>query len=175
MLSYGDSITQGYDARYPSMAYAPALARALDADSINRGIGGERFCPALLEEKEIFEPELITVAYGTNDWSARTMEDFAESCRSFYAALSAQYPKAKIYAITPIWRADTEKERPIGVPHAALESIMRELICDLPNVTLIPGYPLTPHLPEFFADRYLHPNDPGFAQYTAALCEAIRK
>ncbi|MBQ7096308.1 MAG: SGNH/GDSL hydrolase family protein [Clostridia bacterium] len=174
MLSYGDSITQGYDASYPSQAYAAKLAALLDADSINRGIGGEIFRPALLLEKEDFEPDYITVAYGTNDWSCRTMESFAENCRSFYATLSEQYPKSKIYAITPIWRKDGEEERPIGVPHGAMESVIEELVADLPNVRVIGGYPLTPHLSAFFSDLYLHPNDLGFLHYAHALCEEIK-
>lgn len=175
MLTYGDSITQGYDAVYPSFAYATALARYLDADSINRGIGGEIFRPELLSEREDFDPDYITVAYGTNDWSCRAMESFAEHCRSFYAALSEQYPTARIYAITPIWRKDGEEERPIGVPHKALLSIMEDLLWDLPNVTVIAGYPLTPHLPEFFSDRYLHPNDRGFMEYAHQLFREIEK
>lgn len=175
MISYGDSITQGYDALYPSLAYAPALARMMDADSINRAIGGEIFRPELLIEKEDFEPDYITVAYGTNDWSCRTMESFAENCRRFYATLSEQYPASKIIALTPIWRLDGDQARPIGVPHTALLSIMEDLLWDLPNISLIAGYPLAPHLPEFFSDRYLHPNDLGFTQYAQNLYEQIRK
>lgn len=174
MLSYGDSITHGYDAIYPSQAYATKLASLLDADSINRGIGGEIFRPGLLAEKDGFEPDYITVAYGTNDWACRTMESFSENCRRFYAILSEQYPKSKIYAITPIWRKDGEQEKPIGVPHRAMESIIEELVADLPNVRVIGGYPLTPHLSEFFSDLFLHPNDMGFLHYAQNLYEAIK-
>ena len=173
MLTYGDSITQGYDARYPSLAYATALARMLDADSVNRGIGGEIFRPALLAEKEDFEPDYITVAYGTNDWASRTMESFAENCRRFFETLSAQYPNSKIIAIAPLWRADGEEKKAIGAPHSAVESIMEDLLWDLPNVTFISGYPLTPHHADFFSDRYLHPNDLGFTQYAQNLYAAI--
>ena len=174
MLSYGDSITQGYDALYPSLSYASALAKMMDADSINRGIGGEIFRPELLNEKEDFEPDYITVAYGTNDWACRSAEKFIENCRAFYALLSEQYPYARIFAITPLWRKDGEEEKPIGIPHCQLDALMRSLLADLPNVAVIGGYPLTPHLPEFFSDLYLHPNHLGFTQYAKNLYEAIR-
>ena len=72
LLAFGDSITQGVDVVHPSLAYAPTLARLMDADSRNKGIGGEVFFPALLEEKEDLDPDFVTVAYGSNDWSKCT-------------------------------------------------------------------------------------------------------
>ena len=64
MISFGDSITHGYDAIYPSLSYASQLAQNLDAEQLNKGIGGDIFFPALLDEKDAFEPDFITVAYG---------------------------------------------------------------------------------------------------------------
>ena len=102
------------------------------------------------------------------------MDFFRARCRLFYETLSNQYPNAKIYAITPLWRKDGEAEKPIGIPHCQVEELMRSLLADLPNVAVIGGYPLTPHLPEFFSDLYLHPNDQGFTLYAQNLYEAIR-
>lgn len=69
LLCFGDSITQGYDALYPSNKYTTQLADFLDAEEYNKAIGGEVFFPELVGEKEDFEPDYVTVAYGTNDWS----------------------------------------------------------------------------------------------------------
>lgn len=43
LFCFGDSITQGYDAMYPSGHYTAALADMLDAELFNKGIGGEIF------------------------------------------------------------------------------------------------------------------------------------
>ena len=67
ILCYGDSITQGYDSRYPSLAYTNLLADALDAEAINKAIGGDRFNPDLAALPDAGPFDLVTVAYGTND------------------------------------------------------------------------------------------------------------
>ena len=46
LIAFGDSITHGYDALRPSNRYVAKLAEALDAEEINKGIGGEIFFPA---------------------------------------------------------------------------------------------------------------------------------
>ena len=45
IICYGDSITQGYDARYAHLAYPNQLAEMLDAEVFNKAIGGEIFPP----------------------------------------------------------------------------------------------------------------------------------
>jgi len=68
-LVYGDSITQGYDALRPSNRYVAKLMDFIGAEEINKAIGGEFFFPPLVETEEAFVPDIVTVAYGTNDWS----------------------------------------------------------------------------------------------------------
>jgi len=171
LLALGDSITQGYDALHPSARYSAALADALDAEEICKGIGGERFRPELAAAKEPYEPDYITVAYGTNDWGG-SEADFRENSRQFYHILSQTYPKAIIYAISPVWRADWEDARPFG-PFFQIEADIRLAIEGLPNVTLIPGFDLIGHDPANFGDWRLHPNDEGFRQYGENLRKAI--
>jgi len=175
MLAFGDSITQGYDALYPSLSYATALARLLDADSINKGIGGERFFPALLDSRDEIDPDYITVAYGTNDWSHNPRERFVADCCAFYEKLSALYPSAKIFAITPICRLDANRKTNFGAPICEVGKLIHAICDALPNVTVIDGWSLTPAIKEFYADAYLHPNDLGFGLYTQNLFAEIRK
>lgn len=54
IIMYGDYITQGYDAASPSLSYASRLADLLDADCINKGIGGSLFTPELAKIKADF-------------------------------------------------------------------------------------------------------------------------
>ena len=177
MISFGDSITHGYDAIYPSLSYASQLAQNLDADALNKGIGGDIFFPELLKEKDNIDPDFITVAYGTNDWSSKApRETFVQHCTDFYTRLSAMYPNAKIFAIAPIWRNDwTRTNSGFGVPVTAVREEIREICKDLPNVTVLDGFNFVPHRKEFFADLYLHPNDFGFCLYAKALYNEIVK
>jgi len=174
LLVFGDSITQGYDARRPSVRYASQLADKLQAEEFNKGIGGEVFIPALAEIKEDFAPDYITVAYGTNDWSKKTEEDFKVRCKAFFTALSQNYPDAKIFAITPIWRSDYKEKRAFG-PFENVERLIREAVSPYQNITVISGFDLVPKSEDYFADLRLHPNDNGFVHYADNLYNKIRK
>ncbi len=171
LLCYGDSITQGYDATYASQSYANILADKLHADMVDQGIGGEYFCPGLLESDIPFTPDIITVAYGTNDWSSKERDDIAARADAFYGELARRYPNAKIFAITPIWRADKER-----ITKSGLFEGIRQLIAQIAErhgATVIDGDLMVPHLREIFADNYLHPNDMGFKFYANALHRAM--
>lgn len=179
MLAFGDSITQGYDAQYPSLTYTSRLSDMLNASCINKGIGGERFFPELLDSGEDIEPDLITVAYGTNDWSKRDPEAYEDHCRRFFQKLTIRYPKVKIAAITPTWRADLTKQTPFGAPLWEAVKLIERVCSDFSSVTVIHGGSLTPRLGEFYSDNYLHPNDICFGLYAQKLyplvCDILRK
>ena len=175
MLCYGDSITQGYDAIYPSYSYVSILADRMGVEAIDKAIGGERFCPDLLEEAEDLDPKYITVAYGTNDWSKADRSVFEKTCKEFYERLSALYPNAKIFAITPIWREDHIRRQAENGCFFEISEFIGKVCEKLDNVCVIEGYNLAPHLPEFYSDKYLHPNDLGFMVYGNNLYEKIRE
>ena len=176
MLMFGDSITHGVTALRQKNSYAVRLSEMLDAEARNKGIGGDTFFPALAQctDEAEFNPEYITVAYGSNDWGKKTAEKYCADVRAFYGALSKQYPNAKIFAITPIWRADEDTERPLG-PFSDLERHICENTKDFANVTVIPGRDLVPHDTALYHDARLHPNDEGFAYYAENLHREIMK
>ena len=174
LLCFGDSITQGNDAQYPSLTYVSSLARLLDADVTNKGIAGECFFPAFLADAETETPDLITVAYGTNDWSGRTQETVAKACKEFYSRLASLYPDTPICAITPLWRGDATNQTPFGVSADAVHDLIASCVKDIPNVRVIRGWDLIPHVKEFFHDLFLHPNDLGFGIYAANLYRKLQ-
>ncbi len=176
LLAFGDSITQGYDALRPSNRYASKLADLLDAEETNKGVGGEIFVPDLVELREDFDPDYITVAYGTNDWGKFDAPAvLPENCKKFYETVSRLYPYAQIFAITPIWRADhATKEVPFGSFEKVAE-LIREVTKDLPNVTVLDGFSFVPADSKYFADLRLHPNDEGFAYYAEHLYSALKE
>ena len=176
-IHYGDSITQGFDADYPSLSYAQRLGRMLDIDAVNKAIGGDTFCPdILLTEPEDLDPDLVTVSYGTNDWSHDVTKDqLRESCRQFCKRISEFYPRAKIFIVSPIWRLNFDKVTAFGSPAYTVHDVIAEAVADIPNLTLIRGWNLVPQLVEFYSDGYLHPNDEGFSTYAENLYLEIKK
>ncbi len=174
MLTVGDSITQGYDAYYPSLTYANRIAALLDADPINKGIGGDVFSSVTLTNSEREMPDLITVAYGTNDWSVRTREELTEKASAFYSRLVAMYPASRIYAITPICRLDDRDTSAFGASCKEVDGVLREICRPYSNITVIHGWRLVPAVKEFYLDAYLHPNDLGFGLYAQNLYRAIK-
>lgn len=175
MLLFGDSITQGYDALYPSHSYATRLSYLLNADGRNKGIGGEVFRPSLARCQDAgFEPDIITVAYGTNDWSCHKDADrFAQLIRDFYVALSETYPHAAIFALSPIWRGNWRDEKPCGKPFAWVADQIDAVAAELPNVRHLRGIDMVPHDRTCYSPDVLHPNDLGFATYAERLYCAI--
>lgn len=174
MLIYGDSITHGYDALNPSRAYAVQLAHALDAAAVNKAIGGEVFRAELSAIKNDINPDYITAAYGTNDWTHRTREDAETDCRGFYENLRRNYPHAKIFAITPIWRGNMDDETTFGKFSDAIKMI--HTVCEeIGGITVIDGFEFVPAKKELFADLRLHPTNEGFDLYAANLLKEIKK
>ena len=174
LLAFGDSITQGYDALRPSASYISRLADKLQAELLNKAIGGEVFFPALAETKEDFAPDYITVAYGTNDWGTCEESVFQENCKAFFAKLAANYPDAKIFAVTPIWRLGCDVERKCG-SFESITATIREVTAAYKNITVISGFDFVPKSQDYFADLRLHPNDKGFACYSDNLYNELCK
>ncbi len=174
LLMYGDSITQGFDALFPSRCLGAMLAEALDAEELNKAIGGEIFFPALAEQKADFSPDIITVAYGTNDWATTKGGDFLRNAGAFYTALCENYPEARIFAITPIYRKDMGQTKAFGT-FSEVELRLRAAVEKLPAVTVIDGLSLLPHDYTLYADLRLHPADEGFSHYAKNLADAIKK
>lgn len=173
MLMFGDSITQGYDAMQPENAYAVKIAELLNAEARNKGIGAERFFAKLALMKDNMEPDIITVAYGTNDWSGSAKEEFEEACREFYTNLRYTYPNAKIIALAPAWRVGINKERPMGEPLKYIGEYMEKLSENISNMTVIDCIDFIPHEAENFRKDGVHPVDEGFKHYGKNLGNAI--
>ena len=174
LFCYGDSITQGYDARHPSLAYANQLADAIGAVVFNKAIGGDVFNPALVTATGPHKPDIITVAYGTNDWSHKnTKETFFAQMNGFYANLHDLYPDVPVFAILPIWRRDHDRVTDLGT-FDELRGYLTEAVKPYANFRLLDGYQYVPHLEEAFSDKYLHPNDFGFEFYAKNLIAEIK-
>ena len=176
MLTYGDSITHGYDAKNPSLSYASIIADTFDADACNKAIGGEIFRPALAAMPENFTPDVITVAYGTNDFSKCTKEEFDNNSTEFYNTLARLYPTAKIISLAPIYRTDYQKKpEKFGEPFDYVLYRLREIAKDIPQMTVIDCFDFLPKTQDVFQDLRIHPNNTGFDYYAKGVIAEIRK
>ncbi len=173
ILCFGDSITQGYDALCPSNKYITKFAEMLGAEEYNKAIGGEVFFPELATTKEGFEPDYVTVAYGTNDWSIGKKEIFTIRCKEFFENLTKNYPNAKIIAITPIWRKEMNEFRRFG-DFMSVAEIIQEQTKGFENVFVVKGFDFVPKNESYYADLRLHPNDKGFAIYFESLAKSVK-
>ena len=175
MIMFGDSITHGYDAAKPSEAYSSLLTDALDAEARNKGIGGEIFQPELAATSERFVPDIITVAYGTNDWGKLTSkEEFDARAEAFYKNLAKCYPEAKIFALAPIWRGNVGITTKVGKFEYIAEKL-KDISEEILNMRVINCIDFVPHNPEMFSPDVLHPNFLGFSHYTDNLIKEIKK
>ena len=179
ILCLGDSITQGYDAYHSSLSYVNRLSQALDAEILDQAIGGEVFDANILDAELPFDPDLITVAYGTNDWAVRaSREEFLDNAERFFQTIREIYPDKKIVYISPIWRGDYQ--RPFGNQDTAVgafDASVRDLqaLAKESGLFIVDGSTLTPHHSDFFADQILHPNDLGFGFYAENLLMVLKK
>ncbi len=175
ILFLGDSITHGSTSAFSSMTYAHQLARSLNAEIVNQGIAGEGFNPCAVDLDMPFTPDLISVSYGTNDWSHNPSHSyFVGVVNGHLAALRDQYPDTPIAVILPIWRADyTLTTKKVG----SFEDARRAMIeaAERFGATVIDGFTLVPHLRSVMEDNRLHPNEFGFQFYAENLLPHYKK
>lgn len=174
IIMYGDSITQGYDAAKPSLSYASILADKLNANVINKGIGGSAFMPELTKYRAGILPDFITVAYGTNDWRGSEFKDFNNRCCAFFENLTNNYPNTPILAIAPIWRADLNENHQLG-SFSVIAKTLKQIANCHKNIRYINGIDFIPKATAYYRDGYLHPNDEGFKLYFDALIKELKK
>lgn len=169
-LFIGDSITQGWDAAYDSLSYAHRVAAYYDASFVNQGIGGAFFHESCFDSID-FDPDVITVAYGTNDFGRYpTYDEMRKHTRAHLTLIANEYAGKQIFVLTPIWRNKREGKKMGTFENAC--AIVREEAERL-GLTVIDGLTLVPPVPALFADAYLHPNDIGFGVYAENLIRAL--
>lgn len=174
-LALGDSITQGVCAYRPSAAFPVRLAQRLGMELFNQGLGGHRFDPDFLDPEVCRAPDLITVAYGINDW---TMGADALRIRKrvdmfLYRLLSA-FPGAggKVVLISPTRRADLKREAGLGEFQTFCRTI-RETARER-GVHAVDGMALIPDTTSLYDDG-IHPTEEGFSHYARNLEKALQE
>lgn len=179
ILSIGDSITQGYFADHPCATYVTRTALELNAEVLNQGIGGYQFFEESLDGELCWQPDIITLAYGTNDYSHNDSFDiFKKQVETYVAKLVKLYPDTPILGITPIYRDEAkliEKAAKKGYTFFEAVDYIKSVYAKYDQITVLDGLSFFPHPAEFFKPDWLHPNDLGFSYYADALQKAIKE
>lgn len=170
ILFHGDSITQGYDALFPSCSYANRLAQYYDAEILNQAVGAAGFIPDV--PQYVGEFDFAVVAYGTNDWRGKTMAQVAADADGFFAHLQKIYAHLPVFVILPIWRTDTNDGGFCAGDFLECRALIGRL-ASAHGFHALDDYDLLPHDTRLFSDGYLHPNDIGFDLYAQRLCQMI--
>ena len=172
MLFIGDSITQGWASSLDSYSYAYRISSFFNAESVIQGIGGAYFNEESFDSLS-FDPDIVFVAYGTNDFGHyKTYDELRAHCEAHLGLIAEEYKEKKIFVLSPIWRDQRE-----GKAMGTFEGCRAIIIDAAEKLGLIhiDGLKLVPPLPSLFADGFLHPNDNGFSLYAENLIKEVQK
>lgn len=169
----GDSITQGWESHYDSLSYAIQVSDFFNAESVIQGVGGAFFDESVFDPDIDFDPDAVIVAFGTNDWGIRkTRDELRAHTEAFLSLVAKRFEGKKLFAISPIWRGNAGELRATGYFSEVCDTVKSEIVkC---GFSLIDGYLLAPHMPDFYSDKYLHPNAIGFGVYAHNLCKVLK-
>lgn len=176
-LCLGDSITQGMDAVSPSLTYPMISAAMLGYEVINQGVGGAMFRAENLDYIGR-EPDMITVAFGCNDWGGvKDGEELRQNLRAYLDKLADLYSCRNIFGIVPIWRSDAEEKIRSEMTFQKLREIIAEEYAKYPFIKIIDGYELMPRVKRLYGDAgalKAHPSETGFLYMSDKLVKYLK-
>lgn len=178
-MAFGDSITQGYTAMKPSLSYIHTLARELDAQIINQGVGGFYFDKETIDEElSAYAPEFLLIAYGTNDFSKNSdPEVFRDHAKRYLGRFCHVFSGRRIYGILPIFRSDSSVTDPAADARYSFEDAKR-ILADIyqahPEITIIRETGI-PHIREAFAQDCVHPMDLGHILMANGIARYLKR
>ena len=171
LLMIGDSITQGWDSEFDSFSYAYILSRTLNANSVIQGIGGAMYHETTLDEIP-FDPDIVTIAYGTNDYNKYdSYETLRDHVTKYLDGIKEMYGNKKIFVLSPIWRGK------VGCSMGSFEGCRAIIIeeAEKRGMIHIDGLNMVPPIPSLYSDEWLHPNALGYGFYGENVTREILK
>ena len=177
LLALGDSITQGFICGNPSAGFPAQIASTMGLDLVNQAVAGHVFDEAALGSFSLWrkeQPELIVVAYGTNDWAhKRSPEGIEGDAVAYLDRLSWYFPKVPIYVLSPLWRVDEHEPKQCGVPLTWMHQMLGRVCSRNVNMHVVDGYHGIPKDPSLFSDGRLHPGPACMSMVADLLLEAM--
>lgn len=176
-LAIGDSITQGATVKLTSLAYVNQVARSLDLEVVNQGVGGYFFDMETIEESiALYKPDIITIAYGSNDYTRYDFEeDFRKHTSEYIEKFVNVFPKTKILGILPLYRYDQKHQilqKYRTYTFADAKKILLDTYQKYDNITVLEEAKI-PRVPEVYMSDCTHLNELGYAFLANAVKEKI--
>jgi len=177
-LAFGDSVTQGFTASHIGATYAFRVADRNDWQLLNLGIGGRGTRGEDATTIGAIDADVISIAIGVNDWQGGTdLAAFRAQYARLLTGVVAARPRARIFAVTPLWVPPGW--RPSTARHTleAYRAIIREVanaFAGAAPVRVIEGPALIDADAALFDGIAVHPNDTGFRQMAERLAAAMR-
>ena len=170
ILFLGDSITQGWNTRFDTLSYTWTISDFLNAESVIQGVGATYFVPETVVDFG-YGPDIVFVAYGTNDYHVfDTLDALREQAGLYLDKVKSLYGRARIFVITPIWRQDIDTPLRMGTLAECRDVIREEAVRR--GMYPVDGALLVPPMRDFMDDN-VHPNTLGFLTYTIGLLKQI--
>lgn len=183
LVIYGDSITQGWSASDPGLAWPALLGRLLCHEDRNLGFAGsargEIQVASLIAQSQA---DLIVLAWGTNCWSRVPVDGalIREQMRLFIQMIRSGHPDCPIVVVSPIVRPLAEDEPNVfGATLAEIRLGIESGVAEFATrngdqmILLIPGRDLIDE--SGLSEDLLHPNDTGHAAIAEALHTEIER
>jgi lysophospholipase L1-like esterase len=173
-LAYGDSITEGWLATAPALAWPAIVARRSRLDLCNLGFAGAARGenPVAEQIAAIPSADLISIAYGTNCWNRtpKSIDQVTADLAAFLEIVRGGHAEAPILVISPIVRPDAEQTpNSLGATLAELRMAMESTAAAARRVTVISGREL---VSESDLVDGIHPGNEGHAAIATAVSEA---
>jgi hypothetical protein len=176
LLVFGDSISAGAECFSPAAIYTTAVAIKYNLNQINQAVGGTSFDKSKIAAGNYngFVPNYIILSYGTNNFAGGSqpqsaLDNLDAEVRANIAAIKAQFPAAKIIAITPIYRNDENN----GNTFKLIDVInkLKAIYSAYPDITVIDAHSFVPTGVAYFSSSalLLHPNTIGHQEYSKNL------
>lgn len=167
-FALGDSITQGTDVPRPIECWAAKLARQMDLQLFNAGIGsatGEAALAKLLPDEPF---DLVSIAYGVNDWVKNVpLKEYRNAISAIATACVNRWPEAGVVVLSP---APTRIERSVNENGNVIEDyrIALDEVEWPSSVTLVRGTQIPVDLDQHLFDD-CHPNESGYQLFADAF------
>lgn len=171
-LFFGDSLTQGYNSANDSLSYAYRVSRYFNAESCILGVGGSYYIPELVDGNHPFKPDVIFVAYGTNDRDIFSNQETKINCKAFMDNVNAVYPNVPVIGISIPWGTNSEEIMAGGKATDIREVLLENFRSH--GATAVDGLTLIPHDARYFHDT-VHPTNEGFMHYALNLIPYVKK
>ena len=170
---FGDSITHAAYLDFTSKSYANIISQRYNYCAVNQAIGGDIFDKDHLLYLPDFKPDVIYVAYGTNDWRWAN-DTCGERICEYFCMLNEHFKDVETNVILPIWRKDLNDCPDLKYSFNDVRNIIKNEAQKY-GYNVFDGFNFVPHIEKLFFDEYLHPNEMGFAFYADALQTEINK